>query len=443
MSLIKKILNVFQKSSFLQRTLIPPSLAMLLAIIFMTIIFIQTNKVANSTTLLQHSLIPILEKSAKNQALLQRISEKFTFATLSSEMEFMENADGYSKTIKDNLLFIRDDKSLNIQHAQKALNEFDLYFKQARAITTTLMQSEEIMALNHHEVNKLVHSYNKVSLTFNALHKEVQSLIKRHTDEIEYRMNAILIDGSTTAIVLLVFLFIMSYLIYLNFQKRFVNLIKDINNISDNKNNLILALQKFSNDEFGILSNKLNSLFQSFGEHYDKLSVEKGKIEEMAKRDQLTNLYNRHHIESVFKDFDKNNILYGVIILDVDHFKLVNDNYGHQVGDEVLIKIANILQIFTRDGDITCRWGGEEFLIIVPQTTIEDLHQIAEKTRKKIESLDFDVAGKLSASFGITLSHENIASHIIIKEADDALYQAKNSGRNKTIIYQTEISKES
>lgn len=422
MSLLKNIFHSFQKASFLQRTLLPPSLAMLLAIIFMTIIFIQTSRVANSTTLLQYSLIPILEKSAKNQALLQRISEKFTFATLSSEMEFMENADEYSKTIKDNLLFIRNDKSLNIQHAQKALNEFDLYFKQARAITTTLMQSEEIMALNHHEVNKLVHSYNQVSLTFDSLHKEIQSLIKNHTDKIEYRMNTILIDGSIIAIILFTFLFIISYLIYLNFQKRFVNLIKDINNISDNKNNLILALQKFSNDEFGILSNKLNSIFQSFGEHYDKLSVEKSKIEEMAKRDQLTNLYNRHHLDSVFNDLDNKKILYGIIMLDIDYFKLVNDNYGHQVGDQVLIKIANTLEICTRDSDITGRWGGEEFLIIVPQTTIENLHQIAEKTRRKIEELDFDVAGKLSASFGITLSQTDVASHIVIKQADDALY---------------------
>ena len=436
MSPIKSLFNIFQKASFLQRTLIPPSLAMLLAIAFMTIIFIQTNRVANSTTLLQYSLIPILEKSAQNQALLQRISEKLTFATLSSEIEFMENANEYSNIIKDNLLFISNDKSVDIVSAQKALNEFDLYFAQAKVITTTLTKSEDIEGLNHHEVNKLVHSYNQVSLTFNTLHKEVQSSIKRHTDEIEYRMNAILIDGSTTAIVLLIFLFIMSYVIYLNFQRRFVNLIQDIGNISDNKNNLILALQKFSNDEFGILSNKLNTLFQSFGEHYDKLNIEKSKIEEMAKRDQLTNLYNRHHIVNVFNNFDKSDTLYGVIMLDIDNFKLINDTHGHQVGDDVLIKIANTLALFTRDGDITGRWGGEEFLIIVPQTTIENLHQIAEKTRKRIQELDFDVAGKLSASFGITLSQKNVASHIILKQADEALYEAKENGRNNTVIYQ-------
>ena len=438
MSPLKNLFNSFQKLSFLQRTLIPPSIGMFLAIIFLTIIFIQTNKVANSTTLLQYSLIPILEKSADNQTLLQRISEKFTFATLSSEMEFMENADVYSKTIKANLLSISDDKTLNIKHVQKALSEFDLYFKQAREITIALTKSEEVVSLNHHEVNKLVYSYNQVSLTFDSLHKEIQSLIKHNTDEIEYRMNALLIYGSTTAIILFTFLFITSYVIYLHFQKRFVHLIQDINNISDDKNNLILALQKFSNNEFGVLSNKLNNLFQSFGEQYDKLHLEKDKIEEMAKRDQLTNLYNRHHLESVFKEFDENGILYGVIILDVDNFKLVNDSYGHHVGDSVLIKLANTLEIFTRDGDITGRWGGEEFLIIVPHTTLENLHKIAENTRIIIEELDFDIVGKLSASFGISLSQRNTPSNIVIRQADNALYEAKESGRNKTIIYQND-----
>jgi diguanylate cyclase (GGDEF)-like protein len=435
MSFLKKLINFFQSTSFLQKILIPPSLAMLLAIIFMTIIFIQTNKVARSTTLLQSSLIPMLEKSAQNKDLLQRISEKFTFATLSSEMEFMQNADEYSKIIKKNLLFISYDKDVSIQSAQKALNEFDLYYKQAKTITITLAKNEELLGLNHHEINKLVLSYNKVSLTFDSLHKEIQSIIKLNTDEIDYRMHSIVINGSISAIVLLLFLFIISYVIYLNFQKSFLHLVEDISNISDNKNNLILALHKFSNNKFGVLSNQLNNLFHNFEEHYDKLSSEKGKVEEMAKRDQLTSLYNRHHLDSVFEELHNNNTPYGIIMLDIDNFKLINDNYGHQIGDEVLVKFAQTLKGLTRDSDIIGRWGGEEFLIIVTQTTIEQLYQIAENLRTRIETLEFNIVGNLSASFGITLSQKDVASNIIIKQADDALYRAKKDGRNKTIIY--------
>ena len=118
-------------------------------------------------------------------------------------------------------------------------------------------------------------------------------------------------------------------------------------------------------------------------------------------------------------------------ILDIDYFKRVNDSYGHHIGDSVLIEISELLKANVRESDYIGRWGGEEFLIICPETQLDGSIQFIEKLRKKIENYDFSVVGKQTASFGISIYSKEDTIESIIKRADAALYQAKETGRNK------------
>ena len=129
------------------------------------------------------------------------------------------------------------------------------------------------------------------------------------------------------------------------------------------------------------------------------------------------------------------NTLFGIIILDIDHFKDVNDTYGHQVGDDVLKQFSKILKGSIRDTDSLGRWGGEEFLIICPNTDAAALKKMAENLREKIETHDFsnDIQ-RLTASFGITCYNGEQDVVTLLKEADAALYSAKKLGRNKIVI---------
>jgi diguanylate cyclase (GGDEF)-like protein len=121
-----------------------------------------------------------------------------------------------------------------------------------------------------------------------------------------------------------------------------------------------------------------------------------------------------------------------VIIIDIDHFKEVNDTFGHQVGDEILKQFAQLLHVSLRATDIAGRWGGEEFLIICPNTDMTDLLSVAENLRNKIVQHDFaHGTASITASFGVNIFDTTKDMHTIIKEADDALYYAKNSGRNR------------
>lgn len=166
--------------------------------------------------------------------------------------------------------------------------------------------------------------------------------------------------------------------------------------------------------------------------------TDKKRIERLSKIDHLTKLYNRKNVEIFLQDeLDRSaryDVPFSVIMVDIDHFKCVNDTFGHLVGDKMLIDVAKIFQANTRKPDIIGRFGGEEFVIVLPNTDIKSAKEVAEKLRVAIENFYFEDIGHKTASFGVSeyKKYDNINS--IIKRADDGLYEAKNSGRNRVII---------
>jgi diguanylate cyclase (GGDEF)-like protein len=119
--------------------------------------------------------------------------------------------------------------------------------------------------------------------------------------------------------------------------------------------------------------------------------------------------------------------------LDIDYFKKINDHYGHDAGDEVLVAMASVLMNNSRSSDMVGRWGGEEFLILVPQTRIEVCTSYAEKLRQAVKSCVHPRAGSVSASFGVTEFREDDTANSLIKRADQALYRAKEGGRDRVV----------
>ena len=189
-----------------------------------------------------------------------------------------------------------------------------------------------------------------------------------------------------------------------------------------------------------VIAPLLDEYGQIEGYHSIRQNIsDKKYIEELSIKDQLTQIANRHYLETSFKkELDRTkryNGMFSVILADVDHFKLVNDSYGHDVGDDVLIQIASILKNNTRATDIVGRWGGEEFLIICPESSAQEAEVVAENLRVKIENFSFDVIGRKSCSFGVSeFKSSDEDSKEVIKRADNALYIAKNEGRNRVVV---------
>jgi diguanylate cyclase (GGDEF)-like protein len=170
----------------------------------------------------------------------------------------------------------------------------------------------------------------------------------------------------------------------------------------------------------------------------DLLEKKSKKYEQMASTDQLTGLYNRYKFTEVFISeyhtmVQRDNDL-SLIITDIDHFKKINDTYGHNVGDKVLVNFAKILIEHLRNVDVICRWGGEEFAMLLPTASTQNAKNLAEKIRNAVETFDMDEEFNITASFGVTKVNIGDKLETVIKRADDALYEAKNSGRNQTKV---------
>ncbi len=162
------------------------------------------------------------------------------------------------------------------------------------------------------------------------------------------------------------------------------------------------------------------------------------KLEKLSVTDKLTGLYNRVKIEQelqrLISEFQRYKTPCCVILVDIDHFKATNDEYGHLEGDKVLKRVAQLLQNRTRTTDIVGRWGGEEFLIITPYTTLEQAAILSNKLCRAIEEEPFGIVGHKTASIGLSDFKENLTIDEIIDKADQSLYKAKNSGRNRVVL---------
>ena len=163
------------------------------------------------------------------------------------------------------------------------------------------------------------------------------------------------------------------------------------------------------------------------------------KMKILATRDSLTGLKNRYsinaEIESEIKRVKRYKGSFALMMFDIDFFKRVNDTYGHDVGDYVLKEFSSIVVHSIRDTDSFGRWGGEEFLLLAPQESLDGAMKLAEKVRKDIETFEFDQVKHITVSIGLTICNAEADKEKLLKKVDEALYEAKESGRNR-VVYQ-------
>jgi len=154
----------------------------------------------------------------------------------------------------------------------------------------------------------------------------------------------------------------------------------------------------------------------------------------MAFYDYLTNIANRRMIdrwiENEIERSEEDNTSFSIIYFDIDHFKQLNDQFGHHVGDSILREFADVVKCVIRHDDYFGRWGGEEFIIVSPNEPLQKTEQFAERIRKTIEEHSFQEVGTLTASFGIASFNNSDRPNTLFNRADLALYAAKNGGRN-------------
>jgi len=238
--------------------------------------------------------------------------------------------------------------------------------------------------------------------------------------------------------VALIIAFISLIIVY-KFTSKATTILKDIafnaDQISQGDFSKKLSKEIHAKGEIGLLIISFDRMTLKINEVISQLKEKNLELEELYITDKLTGLFNRHKLDMAIgeeiKRAERFNYSFGVILLDIDNFKSTNDTYGHQIGDSVLKEFALILKENTRETDIVGRWGGEEFLIVCPESNKEDTIKVAEKLLSKIDKFNFKTINKKTASFGISIYKKGSSIEEIISCTDKALYKAKEAGRDR------------
>lgn len=187
---------------------------------------------------------------------------------------------------------------------------------------------------------------------------------------------------------------------------------------------------------------KIIGAVETFSDNSDRVRFlsSMNELKVLAYQDQLTDLPNRRYLENLLdakqREYIRLDIPYAFAILDIDHFKNVNDTYGHDVGDEVLQMVSKVFKAAIRQGDVIGRWGGEEFVAVFSNMDKETLSNVLERIRMMVESssLRGEQEVKVTISIGGAMIKEDDSTEDLIKRADNLLYQSKSTGRNKVTL---------
>lgn len=218
------------------------------------------------------------------------------------------------------------------------------------------------------------------------------------------------------------------------------NRVERITRLSDSYQDMMMRREKSLSARFDKHLRQLEKITR-ISDHYQSILKQmNSELEQTALIDPLTELPNRRMMmKRLSHEFERdgNNKVYCVAMVDVDHFKLVNDEYGHQVGDDVLVELGKLMpKVITEDAHIG-RWGGEEFLVLLPEKNLKQAQQLMESMRLAIAELEFSFDEKqltTSVSIGLSQYRDGDTIDSLLTRADDALYAAKSSGRNQITV---------
>ncbi len=301
----------------------------------------------------------------------------------------------------------------------------------------TALQSEYLYSIKIHKENK--------TIAFNTKKEYIT-----HKKEVDFKIKQ---NGKTLANVRLVFninninkdtkreqhhliqilmmqaiisTFIIYFIIKFKILSPIHTLMRQANLISNKKLNKEFKWEQ--KDEIGKLGRSLDTTREALKHLFIK-------VEDKASFDSLTNVYNRHGFNAIFQKELRRCARYkhpiSLIMFDIDYFKKINDKHGHLVGDKILIQLCEIVNKNIRESDYLIRWGGEEFIVLTPETNLENAIFLAEKIRKVVATTPFDKTISVTVSLAVSQIQENEDDNTILQRVDDHLYEAKNSGRNR------------
>ncbi len=409
-----------------------PVLALALFSSFLLYSYYEYQQTSINIEEIRDHYLPLLEAVNDNNHLFSEIRSNFKDAVLASEPLWLPSTKQHQEKINQNFALLKQNSHLvNLKQLEQLEQSFTRYYDQAYLLAQTVINNEERLIAEPQLVQDVEFYHNAAAQQFSALKQSIQNSFRQTVDDTNQVMNQLLFFGAIMAITIMVFLIVVTLGVSLSTRRSVYQVIERMKGFAMGNTDFSQRLQRKNKDELGYLIHWFNKLS-------DKLEQDYLLLETVSITDKLTQLNNRGRTDSylpqALADANTNSQQLAVILLDIDHFKQINDNYGHLIGDQVLKTFAAILKSTAREHDFIARWGGEEFIIIIANTDKTNAEHHANHIRSSIEQHKFPEVGQLTASLGVALSNANDGVSSIVKRADDCLYQAKKQGRNQVIV---------
>lgn len=415
-----------------QKMLAVPVLALFLFSGFLLYSYFEYQQTSTKVEEIRDHYLPLLEIANDNNHIFREIRSNFKDAVLAGEPSWLPNANLQKQKIEANIALLKknprlvDVESLTLLH-----QSFEQYYRNAYALAKSILNNQDSLLDEQSLIQNVETYHNTTHKQFMLLKKNIQTSFRQTVDDTNKVMNKLLFVGAVMSITIMLFLLGVTLAVSLSTRHSVNQIIGRMKSLAMGNTDFSGRIQRKNKDELGYLIHWFNKLS-------DKLEQDYMLLETISITDKLTQLNNRSRTDSYFPqalaDANTSGNALAIIILDIDHFKHVNDTYGHLIGDEVLKCFANILKKQAKKHDFIARWGGEEFVIILPDSSTNKARQYAENIRLQILAHHFNDVGQVSASFGVALSTYKDDTSSLIKRADDCLYQAKNQGRNCVVV---------
>lgn len=432
-----KLLHFYDSLSILKKFLLAPAIGLVLVFPFYIFAFFSMHDIKSSVQKFNSQLNPLQETAYNNILLLEKIANDINSAVTAKEIEWIDSAKVHAQHIRENLDTFS--KSNYEKDAQDALVALNIYCKTIKNVSQKIIENGNNYTNIEEDTQTAIAHYNTLDASLKNLKLKIKQEIASSVNSLYENTNFLLLNGNFIFIAWLILSILIVFIVYRDIRYKINTIVENSREIAMGDVDFEKRLCIVSYDELGQIIKSINIFINKLHKSHEELSAAKKELEGLYVTDRLTNVYNRVKIDEIIEIELKKKKRYvhtfSIILIDIDYFKLVNDTYGHLIGDAILKEFAAILKENVRNTDYVGRWGGEEFMIISPQTDQSGALSLAEHLKSKIAEFHFTTIGKKTASFGIATCTEEDDIQSLIDNADKALYRAKENGRNQVVCY--------
>lgn len=415
-----------------QKMILVPVLSLILYGSFITYSFFEYQKSNQKIQELRDNYIPMMDLLNINIHLFSSLRDTLKDTVLAQEPLWLIDAKTLKIKLDRNLELLEKFSSiLNQKQLQQSKVDLNSYYSHAHKLAKSLLHQQDISLTDSPNLVEVEHFLHLTSNHFEQMKSDVQNRFMATIGKTSKLMNQLLFWGGIITISSMLILITVTFALSLSTRKSFITIVERTKLLASGDTDFSKRLTRSNRDELGVLIHWFNKLS-------DKLEVDYLKLKTLSITDKLTQLNNRtrtdQFLPSTISYAIENNESLVLVIIDIDHFKQVNDTFGHLVGDDVLQVFAKILKSTAKSGDYISRWGGEEFVLVWQNIDVNTAIKKANEIRNIISKNDFPTVGNVTASMGLTLLTDQDSIESLISRADSNLYKAKENGRNCVII---------